>query len=176
MTIYVTRHGQTAWNEQNMVCGATDIALSPAGKRQAEELALKIKDKPIDLVFSSPLVRAAETAEILCRALQLKAVPDCRLAEQNYGIFEGAKRDDPGFLKARGQFAHRFPKGESTLQLAQRVYSFLDELEREYSGKNILLVCHNYTARVIRSYFVDMDNEEFFSYRLEHCAFEEYTV
>ena len=176
MTIYVTRHGQTAWNEQNMVCGATDIALSPAGKRQAEELAIKIREMPIDLVFSSPLARAAETAEILCRALQLKAIPDNRLIEQDYGIFEGAKRDNPDFLKARGQFACRFPKGESTLQLASRVYSLLDQLEREYSGKNILLVCHNYVARVIRSYFIDMNNEEFFNFRFEHCALEEYTV
>lgn len=176
MTVYVVRHGQTLWNEQNLVCGVTDIGLSEEGKRQAEDLAVKIKEYPIDLVFTSPLTRAVQTAEILCRALRLKAVPDRRLIEQNYGIFEGAKRDDPGFLEARRQFAGRFPEGESTFELAQRVYGFLDQLKGEYPEQNILLVCHNYVARVIRSYFIDMTNDEFLGYHLDNCTLEKYTM
>ncbi len=176
MTIYVTRHGQTPWNEQNLVCGVTDISLSPAGKQQAEELALILENKPLDLVFSSPLARAMETAKTICSKWNLQCIPDKRLIEQNYGVFEGARRDDPDFLTARRQFASRFPEGESTLELAQRVYQFLDDLKQEHIGQNVLLVCHNYVARVIRSYFVDMTNDDFFDYHLENCALEEYTA
>ena len=69
MKLYVTRHGQTLWNRQDLVCGISDIQLSPEGIRQAEELALILDKYSIDLIYSSPLQRAYRTAEIIAKKL-----------------------------------------------------------------------------------------------------------
>ena len=69
-TLYFTRHGQTVWNVENKICGATDIALTPKGREQAARLGNELRRLalPIDLVLASPLSRAADTARILARA------------------------------------------------------------------------------------------------------------
>lgn len=64
MTLYLTRHGETEWNVQNKVCGITDVELTDKGRSQAKELGEKLRDHKIDLIVSSPLKRALETARI----------------------------------------------------------------------------------------------------------------
>ena len=68
--VYFTRHGQTVWNVENKICGATDIALTELGHAQAIELGEKIKSEglPIDEILCSPLIRAAETQKIWRRS------------------------------------------------------------------------------------------------------------
>lgn len=71
--LYFTRHGETFWNVENKICGATDIALTPKGRAQAAALGQRLQSAglPIDLVLASPLSRAAETARILAEAAGL---------------------------------------------------------------------------------------------------------
>ena len=65
MRFYVTRHGQTAWNRENIVCGITDLPLDETGVEQARQTAQRLKDTPIDRVIVSPLLRARQTAELI---------------------------------------------------------------------------------------------------------------
>jgi len=68
MKVYFTRHGQNEWNAKNIVCGVNDIPLNEKGKAQAKYLADKISDiGDIDIIVSSPLSRAKETAEIIAK-------------------------------------------------------------------------------------------------------------
>ena len=69
-TLYFTRHGETFWNVENKICGATDIALTPRGHAQAETLGrmLAAQDLPVDLILSSPLSRALDTARHIAAA------------------------------------------------------------------------------------------------------------
>ena len=67
MKFYVTRHGQTPWNRENKVCGTTDIGLDEIGMEQARETARKLKDVPLDRVICSPLLRARQTAQLICQ-------------------------------------------------------------------------------------------------------------
>ena len=174
MKILVARHGQTEWNAQNKVCGRTDLPLNQEGLRQAEILARAAVGKGIQRIIASPMLRARQTAGAVAEKLGLPVETDPRLMEQDYGIYEGVSRFDQGFLGNKRLFAFRYPGGESMMQVAARCYPLLEEL-RDEPGP-VLLVCHGGVARVIRSYFVDMSNEEFFHYSMENCQLAEYEI
>ena len=176
MVLYVARHGQTLWNVERRVCGASDVELTETGLAQARQMAEEAEGKAVGLILSSPLKRALVTAQIAADRLGLKVYVDPRLAEQNYGIFEGADRDDPAFLEAKRQFAARPPQGESILDVAARVYSLLDELAERRLSENALIVAHGGVCRLIHSYFISMTRDEFASYSPENCQLEPYCL
>ena len=97
MKVYVARHGQTEWNAQNRICGRTDVELTEEGRRQAEELADSLTGRGVDVILGSPMKRAIETARAVSRRCGVPVEVDKRLIEQDYGIYEGADRLDPGF-------------------------------------------------------------------------------
>ena len=121
----------------------------------------------------SPLLRARQTADFAAQVLGLPVRVDARLIEQDYGIFEGRSVTDEAFLRAKRQFAVRYPGGESMMQVAARVYALLDE-ERRKGGGPVLLVCHGGVLRLIRTYFADMDNDAFFHYSAKNAQVETY--
>ena len=176
MKLYVARHGETGWNALNKVCGRTDVPLTAVGMRQAELLADRVENLDIQMIVSSPMCRAVLTATPAAKRLDLEILTDSRLIEQNYGIFEGVDQNDPDFLANKRQFAFRYPGGESMMDVAHRVYEFLEELKEKYPEKNILLVCHGGVCRLIRTYFEDMTNEEFFLYSEENANIREYSL
>ena len=176
MKLYVARHGETEWNALNKVCGRTDIPLTPMGCQQAEKLADRVEKLEIHMIVSSPMGRAMQTAQPAAKRLNLEILTDSRLIEQDYGIFEGVDRRDPGFLANKRQFAYRYPGGESMMDVAHRVYGLLEELKGKYPDRNVLLVCHGGVCRLIRTYFEDMTNEEFFLYSEENANVREYTL
>lgn len=175
MKLYVARHGQTVWNAQNKVCGITDVELTEKGIEQAEELA-SILPKDIDIIVTSPLRRAVETSKILAGKNNIPICIEELLIEQNYGIYEGVDRKNPQFLNNKRNFAYRYPNGESMMQVAYRVYGIIDKVKKEYQGKNVLLISHGGVCRIIRTYFIDMTNEEFFNYTLKNGKLEEYEL
>lgn len=176
MYIYFARHGQTQWNKDNRVCGRTDLLLTEKGKEQAKKLAQNLSLEKIDVIISSPLKRAVQTSEIVAEILDCEILIDDRLIEQNYGIYEGVDRKDAGFLNNKRNFAYRYPDGESMMQVAVRVYPLLEEVREKYSDKNVLLICHGGVCRVLKTYFQDMTNEEYFNYSLENAGFEKYNL
>ena len=176
MHLYVARHGQTQWNLENRVCGRTDLPLTEDGWKQAWLLAERTKGLKIDVIISSPMLRARQTAEPVADIHGLEILMDDRLIEQDYGIYEGADRKDPAFQANKRLFAFRYPEGESMMQLAGRVYGLLEQIKVRYSDKTVLLVCHNGICRVIHSYFYDMTNEEFATFSMDNAALAEYAL
>lgn len=174
--IYFTRHGQTIWNVENKICGATDIALTELGHQQAIELGNKILEEGllIDEILYSPLMRAADTAMHISEITGIPARMEERLKEQNFGRYESTARNGEEFQLAKTHFIDHFEGGETMLHLAQRIYNLLDELKAESDDKTYLLVAHNGIARVIRSYFQDMENEEFAKYGIKNCQILEF--
>lgn len=85
--LYFTRHGQTIWNVENKICGATDIALTELGHEQAKCLGREIKEQEIliDEILYSPLIRAAETARHISEITGIPRRMEIRLKEQNFG-------------------------------------------------------------------------------------------
>lgn len=176
MKLYVARHGQTQWNLEDKVCGRTDLPLTELGLEQADLLAQRTEGLKLDVIISSPMLRARQTAAPAAALHGLEILVDDRLIEQNYGIYEGVSRFDEGFLGNKRHFAFRYPGGESMMDVAHRVYGLLEEVKQKYAGKNVLLVCHGGVCRVIRTYFEDMTNEEYFAYSEENAAVREYEL
>ncbi|MCH3987171.1 MAG: histidine phosphatase family protein [Lachnospiraceae bacterium] len=174
--IYFTRHGQTVWNVENKICGATDSPLTELGRQQAEELAQKICDSGIhiDEILYSPLSRAADTALIIAAKTGIVAREEKRLTEQNFGKWEGTARDGADFKESKKHFADSYEGGESMLRLAQRIYNLLDELKAMPDDKVVLLAAHNGIARCVNSYFHDMTNEEYASFGIRNCELVKY--
>ena len=128
---YFVRHGETVWNVENKICGATDIELTQKGHEQAVEGGKKILEMGIkaDEIISSPLVRASETARHISEVTGIPMRIEPRLMEQNFGRYESTPRDGAEFHEAKKDMASRFGTGESMLQMAQRIYNLLDDIK-----------------------------------------------
>ena len=173
---YFVRHGQTVWNVENKICGATDIALTEQGHEQAIETGKKILAEGIqaDEILYSPLQRAADTAKHISEITGIPARVEPRLKEQNFGTWESTPRTGVDFKLAKQAFACSYEGGESMLRLAQRIYNLLDDIKAESDEKTYILVAHNGIARVIQSYFTDMTNAEFAGYGVKNCEVVRY--
>ena len=169
---FFVRHGQTIWNVENKICGATDIALTEYGHHQAIETGRKILEEGIraDEILYSPLMRAADTARHISEITGIPARVEPRLTEQNFGKWEGTPRDGADFKEAKAKFACSCEGGECMLRLAQRIYNLLDDIQKESEDKTYILVAHNGIARVVQSYFHDMTNEEYAAWGIKNCA------
>ena len=176
MKLYVARHGETEWNALNKICGRTDIPLTERGLEQAKLLAANMTDKQLDVIIASPMIRAQQTAAAVSEVIDVPVLTDERLIEQNFGDFEGLDRGTPEYLANKRQFAYRYPGGESQMDVAYRVYGLIEELKGKYPDKNILLVCHGGVCRSVRTYFVDMTNDEYFLYSEENAASKVYEL
>lgn len=173
--LYFTRHGQTFWNVENKICGATDIGLTELGHSQAKELGEKILQQGIhiDEILYSPLSRAADTAKHISQIMGIPMREEKRLTEQNFGKYESTARNGEEFKVAKTNFICSFDGGETMLHLAQRIYNLLDEIKQQ-PDKVYLLVAHNGISRVVNSYFYDMTNEEFAAFGIKNCEIRKY--
>ena len=178
MKIYSTRHGQTSYNKQEIILGTTDIELDETGEQQAKALAERIAELgTIDIIIASPMKRAQKTARAVAERCGLDIVTEERFREWDYGFYEGKSRFTEGFADNKVNFAVRMGKsGESLLQLTHRVYSALDDIIAEYSGRTVLLVTHGGVCRVIETYFNDMTNEQFSNWFMDNCGLLEYNI
>lgn len=128
--LVLVRHGATAWSADRRLNGWTDVPLSSEGRRQARGLRRVIQAAHPEVVFSSDLTRARETAETAAGAARL----DPRLREFNFGEWEGLRWED---VPARGQQELmafdpvQSPGGESMARFRRRIASFLCDLEAD---------------------------------------------
>lgn len=173
---YFARHGQTIWNVENKICGATDIALTELGHQQAVDLGQKILEEGIriDEILYSPLIRAAETARHISEITGAPRRMEPRLIEQNFGRYESTPRDGEEFRQAKMNFICSYDGGESMLHLCQRIYNLIDDIRLEADHKCYLLVAHNGISRAVQSYFTDMSNEEFARFGIRNCEIVKY--
>lgn len=174
--VYFTRHGQTIWNVEGKICGATDIALTDLGHKQAIALGKQIANDAlaIDEILYSPLMRAADTAKHISEETGIPARVEMRLKEQNFGKYESTPRHGAEFKEAKTHFIYDFAGGETMLQLCQRIYNLLDDIKKESEEKTYLLVAHNGIARVVNSYFHNMENQEFADFGMKNCELKKY--
>ncbi len=149
MKICVMRHGQTDWNVQKKLQGQSDIELNEEGRKQALAAKGKVKQYHFDLIISSPLSRAKETAE-LAKEENTPIIYSESLVERGFGKLEGL---DLNLLSEIESYDMTKNKVESTEHLCQRIANFLDELQETYKDKKILLVTHGGTAKAIQYYF-----------------------
>ena len=165
---YFVRHGETEWNLEGRVCGRTDVLLSGAGRRQARLLARRLKSIPFEVMYSSPLRRALDTARIIGEATGHAPSVDDRLAELDYGTWEGKtfeeiRQADPAAYHAwvadPGRQAP--PEGESGEQLVERAAPFLADVALRHTHGNVLVVCHKTLSRLLACYILGVPLSEY---------------
>jgi len=176
--IILTRHGETDWNSDSRIQGHTDIALNANGSAQAEALVERLADETIDIIYTSDLARAADTAEAVRRRR-----PDTRLLktpllrERNWGALEGLTRDEikTGFPDDAARLASGDPDyapagGESKNQVRTRVQGLLDSLVRENQGKTILVVTHGGICAMALRIVLGTDMASRAPFRIDNCS------
>lgn len=153
MEIYIIRHGETDWNRERRVQGLSDIPLNEYGIHLAEETAEALRDLSFDCAYTSPLVRARQTAEIILGSRETPLIEDTRIREMCFGSYEGMCISGPGkapeteaFQKFFNDTDHFTPAegGETVQELLQRTGDFIDWIctAPDLQEKRILVSTH----------------------------------
>ena len=156
--IIIIRHGESLGNLHQIMLGHTDIDLAPRGYQQAEAAAEYLKNEPIDVIYSSDLVRARHTAEPHAKLRDLDVITSKNLRECYVGEWENVPLDEivekwpdlffEGWRKSFGTF--RIPGGESVQEAASRFEAEVKRIAMENVGKTVLIAAH---AAVIRGFW-----------------------
>lgn len=151
MYLYFVRHGQTNDNLRNIVQGRVDNPLNDTGRKQAYETGLKLKALNInfDKLYTSPLIRAKESGNIINSILNIKDVKVIDdLTEREFGSLEGL---DVAYMRTLAKDPNFKPTGfETDEEIIKRVSSCVTNLTT--TGSNILIVCHSHTIKAMMSY------------------------
>lgn len=155
--ICVTRHGETDWNIAGILQGWIDVPLNDTGRRQASELAVTLADSGFSRIWSSPLQRASETAEIVANTWRLPP-PSLHegLKERSFGDIQGKPKGElsishPGLYQEiiRRNPACHFDQGETPDHFADRVLDALRDIGQEHPGGRVLVITHGWVMDVI---------------------------
>ena len=170
--ILLVRHGETAHSARGLCYGKLDVDLSPTGFKQAAQTAQLIKPFKPQAIYSSPRLRALDTAAAITNACALDVIVDDNLAELDFGDFEGlsyeeAERQYPDLYQQ--WMAHptniQFPNGESYAQMSSRVINFTSQLISRHKGQTIVTVAHGGVNRIVLAKTLGLKSEWIF--RLE---------
>ncbi|MCL2356769.1 MAG: histidine phosphatase family protein [Defluviitaleaceae bacterium] len=170
MKITTIRHGETDWNAARKIQGHTDIPLNAVGLNQAERLAARLADEPCDAIFTSDLLRARKTAEIINTHHNAPLIASFNLRERNCGEFEGQLLSDPDI---RAAF---FVYLDATVNMYfPKIHA---ELEKILSGgyKNIFIVGHYGTAMAILYGLLQIPAEERGRYTIGNTAINAFEI
>jgi broad specificity phosphatase PhoE len=141
------RHGQTDWNINFLLQGVTDIPMNQTGIDQVKLAAQAIRREDWDLILTSPLGRARQTAEIIYHQVGFDEVlEENLLIERSFGEAEGLSHEQ---WREKYSNLDEIPGGESRTQLALRSQTLLDNVSEQFSGKRILAVSHGALIRTL---------------------------
>ena len=177
-TYYVMRHGHSKVQQTNTNISWPEkvkFHLTSKGKKDIAREAKKLQRKDIDIILTSDLTRAKETAEIVGREIGVAPVNEKALRERDAGTFNGKSYDDSRayfhkegntpFEDFQNRMAKGLPKGESYRDIKEKMYNLLKSLEKKYKGKTILLVSHELPLTMIEVAVKGFTDEETFNYR-----------
>ncbi len=186
-TIYLFRHGQSEHNLTKTFSGWSNPSLTPLGIKQAQALGQMLKDKRIDIAYTTRLTRAADTLKEV-----LKFHPECqqtiiddRMLERSYGDFAGkahadiiAKYGQEAYDKWHRGWEDRTPNGESFADVEIRVKEFIDMLKQKYSGTdtNIAISAHGNSIRLFRKIMENATIKDTCSWTIAYDQIFEYQI
>lgn len=143
ITIIFESHATSLDNENHLSSGHFDVALSPLGEKQANELGERHKSEHFDAIFVSDLQRSFKIAEIAFGS-KFPIIRDPRLRECDYGDLTRHLSEEVESLKVK-HIKKPFPNGESYEDCLIRMKEFLDDLTKNYNGKKVLIIGHRAT-------------------------------
>lgn len=149
--IRMIRHGETDWNVEGRTQGWTDLPLNKRGRQQAKQIIDDLAKKKWDLIVTSPLQRAKETAHIIQDDIALPVLISDHFKERHYGDVEGMLRHE----RKKRYPTNIYPNSESREALTIRVVNGMEKLHKTYPGKNILLITHGGAINAALTAFSD---------------------
>lgn len=177
--IFFFRHGQTDWNLNKRFQGQSNVPLNDTGRQQAQNLAAYLKTHKIEVIYSSDLDRALETANIINSHHQVPIVKDTRLREANLGELEGlilheaeAKFGKASIDKWKSNSSDAldfcFPRGETKKEVLHRVKAFLELMFiKNEDYKSIAISTH---GAVIHKLVFHLMGDSYYEYPVTNCS------
>ncbi len=174
--LYLIRHGETPWTREKRFQGRTDTKLTPRGRKQAAALGRRLRDSGIDVLYASPLKRAAESARIISKSIRCKIRSDERLVELGFGEWEGKSpvellaQKKSGYKEwCRGKLVS--PRGGERLKaFRKRVGSFYRTILRRHPGKKIAVVTHGGPVKIFIYEALKLPYRSLWSFRVEPAS------
>ncbi len=180
MKLLLARHGQTDWNLNQRFQGQNDIPLNEVGRQQATALGNRLSREHIDLIYTSDLQRAHETARLIAAHHTCEICTDPRLREMNFGAWEGLTYDeikqcDPSILAAweADILTTSTPNGETLNQLSARVETVLNDLRTQYADKTILIVAHGGPLQILLCLALNLSPAMYWQFHLSPASLSE---
>ena len=179
--IYLLRHGETQWNIDKVFRGRSEIPLTDTGRKQAELAAAHLKADNIHFIYTSPLSRAKETAQICGKILGTKPVVDERFTGLAFGPWQGKPHQE---IKERYPDLYRIYKdefhilrleGAETLQQAfDRCMAGLADIKRKHPDESVLIVSHRVICKLMVLGILGKGPEGFYEVKLDTCGLSEF--
>lgn len=184
MTVLVLiRHGETDWNVEGRYQGQADPPLNEKGRQQARAVAHKLENLGLELLYTSPLRRARQTAQIIGNALGLPIYVEPRLMEINQGEWETllvteiqARFPDLFQRWESDPWSVHIPGGETLAQVQERVYAAIDDILAKHRGSHIGIVAHRLPLALLKIRYQKLDPEKVRKLALPNGYFEELYV
>ncbi len=183
MKIFLVRHGETEMNMERRLLGKIDSPLVSEGIAHAEKLGNYLKDKGMEIAFSSTLGRVVKTTEIISEKTGLVFERRHELDEISYGLLEGLTRAEadekfPGIWETRlkDRFNFELEGAEDYSDVAKRMVPFVDELKEKYPDKTILIAGHFNTHRVLLGILLGLSHEEIVAIDVPHQIVHEIEI
>jgi len=160
MRIYFIRHFETEWNKKDICQGWKNSNLTKKGKKDAGRIGKKLKNKKIEIIFSSDLGRCLETSKIINKFLNVKIVKNKKLRERNFGRLNGKNgkvlREELDIIDLK----LRAPNGESINDMKKRVLDFIKSLSKK-KYDCVLIVSHYGPMKIVEDEFRKKSNGGF---------------
>ncbi|MBZ2173788.1 histidine phosphatase family protein [Schnuerera sp. xch1] len=175
--IYLVRHGESKWNILKKIQGQYDIELTQRGLNQADLIGKRLVDEKIKKIYSSDLIRAYKTAEIIGNKLKLDIVPMEEFREINFGMWEGLSIDE---IKSRYSKDYalwrkepeklKIKDAESLFELQSRAIKGINKIINNDNINNILIVSHSATIKAMILGLLDIDLKNFKNFSLKNVS------
>lgn len=165
MRLFIVRHGESEWNRVHRYQGQLDAPLSDLGLRQAEALGARLRDEPIDAIYTSPLQRASVTADAIARQHpQAPLRTDPALLEIHHGEWQGKYSDEVSALYGEGLREWRehptraqMPGGESFSNVLKRTLEFKELAYAAHAGQTVVASTHDVVVKILVADALGMD-------------------
>lgn len=168
--LFLVRHGRTGWNKEQIFRGTKDVPLDAVGREEGLLVGERLKAEKIRAVYSSPLSRAKETAEVIARFYNLEVQVLPGLNDLNFGEWEGlsltsVKRQYPDLYQQWLQAPHQvvFPGGEGLDAVLSRAMKVIEEIIERHPEETVALVSHRVVLKVVICSLLGLDNSHFWN-------------
>ena len=162
--VIIIRHGETEWHAENRYAGTTDIPLNQRGKTEALQVTERLKNEPLDCVYTSPLQRCFYMADLIAKSHELQPVVSNDIIEIDIGRWDGLTYKE--ILDTEGEMLKGWikdplnttiPGGEPLVDVQGRAMRCVDEIHRGYPEGTAVIVSHGGPLRAIVATVLGMD-------------------